>query len=114
MIRCTSSFRHAGVHMPQKIEELLVTMTAFALTQDRSGDWVEGREQRGGAVSDIVVRDSFDVAKPQGQHRLSTLQRLNLALLIHAQHQGLIRWVQIQPDNVRTFSTKNGSLESWK
>ena len=28
---------HTGVDMAQKIEELLVTMTAFALTQDRSG-----------------------------------------------------------------------------
>jgi hypothetical protein len=91
---------HAGVDMPQKIEELLVTMTAFALTQDRSGDRVEGRKQCGGAVSDVVVRDAFDVAQSQGQHRLATLQRLNLALLVHAQDQGLIRWVQIQPDYV--------------
>ena len=45
---------HAGVYMPEKIEELLVTMTSFALTQDRSSDGVEGREQCDGAVSDVV------------------------------------------------------------
>ncbi len=30
-------FRDTGVHMAQKVEELLVTMAAFALTQDGSG-----------------------------------------------------------------------------
>src|SRR5579862_5833252 len=38
-------------------------MTAFALTQDCSGDGVEGCEQCGGAVSDVVVGDPFDVAE---------------------------------------------------
>lgn len=94
------SFRDTGVHMAQKVEELLMTMTAFALTQDCSGDGVEGREQCGGAMLDIVVRDPFDVAEPQGQDRLATLQRLNLALLIHTHDQGLLRRVQIQPDDV--------------
>src|SRR5262245_44109598 len=76
-------------------------MTAFALTQYCSGDRVEGRKQCGGAVSNVVVRDALDIAESQGQHRLATFQRLNLALLVHAQDQGLIRWVQIQPDDVR-------------
>jgi len=91
---------HTGVDMPQKIKELLVTMTAFALTQDRSGDRVKGGKQCGGAMSEVVVRDAFDVAESQGQHRLAPLQRLNLALLVHAQDQSLIGWVQIQPDDV--------------
>src|ERR1700758_4264683 len=108
------SLGHTGVHMPQEIQELLVTMMAFALTQDRSSDGVEGRKQCGRAVSDIVVRDSFDIAKPQGQHRLATLQRLNPALLIHTQDQGFIRGFRYNPTMSRTFSTKNGSLESWK
>src|ERR1700682_1148745 len=96
------------VDMPQKIEELLMTMTAFALTQVRSGDRVEGRKQCGGAVSDVVVRDAFDIAESQWQHRLATLQRLNLALLVHAQDQGLIRWVQIQPDYVPYLLDEEG------
>lgn len=50
------SVGHTGVHMAQKIEELLVTMAAFALTQDRSGKGVKRCEQGGGAVTDIIVR----------------------------------------------------------
>ena len=50
------SLRDTGVHMAQKVEVLLVTMTAFALTQHRSSDGVEGREQGRGAVSDVIVR----------------------------------------------------------
>ena len=46
------------------------------------------------------MRDPFNVAEPHGQYRLGALQRLHPALLIHAQHQGFIRRIQIQPDNV--------------
>ena len=52
------------------------------------------------AVSDVFVRDAWDVGESQGQRRLAALQRLNLALLVHAQDQGLIRWVEIQPNYV--------------
>src|SRR6266852_2925177 len=105
---------HTDVDMPQKIEELLVTMAAFALTKDRAGDRVEGRKQCGGAVSEVVVRDAFDVAASQGQNRPATLQRLNLSLLNHTQDQDLIRWVQIQPDYVTYLLDKErvvGKLE---
>lgn len=108
------SFRETGVHMARKIEKLLVTMMVSALTQHGSGDGVEGCEQCGGSVSDIVVRDSFHVAKAQGQHRLATLQSLNLALLIHAQDRGFIRRVQIQPDNVPYLLDEEGVIGNLK
>jgi hypothetical protein len=95
------NFRNTRVHMAQKVEEFLVSMMALTLAQDRLDEGVEGPEQSGGAVPGIVVRDSFDIAEPQGQHRLAPLQRLNLALLVRIQDQSLSRWVQVQPDNVQ-------------
>jgi hypothetical protein len=50
------SFRDTGVYMAQKIEELLVTMTALTLAQDRSGDGVEGREQCGSCYFSSLIR----------------------------------------------------------
>jgi hypothetical protein len=58
------SLRDTGVHMAQKVEELLMSMMAFALTQDCSGDGVEGDKQCGGAVSDVVVRDPRRLHRP--------------------------------------------------
>ncbi len=42
------------------------------------------------------------------QTRLCAIQRLNLALLIHAEHQRLLRWIQIQADDVGQFLQKLG------
>jgi len=45
-------------------------------------------------VTDIIVRNPFDVSQAHRQHWLGALQGLNLALLIDIQHQGVIRWIQ--------------------
>jgi hypothetical protein len=41
--------------------------------------------------------------RPIGQHGLHALERLYLALLVHAQYQRVIRWVQIQADDISDF-----------
>lgn len=61
-----------------------------------------------------MVRDPFDVAEAQGQHRLDALQRLNRALLIHTLDQGFIRWVQIQPDKVPYLLDEEGVVGKLK
>jgi len=61
------------------------------------------------------MRAALHLAGAQRQDGLAAVQRLNLTLLVHAQHDGagLLRRVEVEPDDV-TFSTKNGSLESLK
>ena len=52
-----------------------------------------------------------------GQHRqdrLGPVQRLDLRLLVHAQHQRPLRWVQVQPDDVTDLVDDLGSLYSLK
>jgi hypothetical protein len=46
------------------------------------------------------VGASFGHPGRQGQDRLRAIQRLDLALLVHAKHQRLQRRVQVQPDDV--------------
>ena len=65
-------------------------------------------------MPDVVVGHSFDVAEPHGQHRLGAIQSLNLALLIDREHDGVVGGGQIEATTSRTFSTKNGSVESLK
>ena len=45
-------------------------------------------------MADVAVGHAFDVAQPQGQEGLGTLQGLDLALLVDAQHQCMVGWVE--------------------
>ena len=46
-------------------------------------------------MANVVVRDTLDVAEAHGQYRLRALQSLDLALLIHAQNNGVYWWIEI-------------------
>jgi len=106
--------RHIALEVIKKGAKFLVPMARLALGDDRTVEHVERREQRGRAMPIVVVGHAVDVAQPHRQHRLSTLQSLNLALLIHAPHQCLVRGIEVKARHVRTLSTKNGSVESLK
>lgn len=60
----------------------------------------QGGKQRDGAVPDTVVGAGAHVADAQRQAGLAALQSLALALLVAAQDQGLVRRLQVKPDNV--------------
>ena len=62
--------RHVGVNVFQEAQKLLVAMTRPALGEDLAGGDIQGREEGGGAVAEVAVRDAFDVAESQGQERL--------------------------------------------
>lgn len=79
-----------------------------------AGD-VQRREQRRCAVAHVVVGTPFRNAGGQRQDRLGTIQRLNLALLVDAQHQRFGRRCEdLKPTMSRTLSTNCGSVESLK
>jgi hypothetical protein len=65
---------------------------------------IQRRKEGGRPVPLIVMRLAHRHPRPQRQDRLGAIQRLNLALLIDAQHQGLRRRVQIEADNVPQFA----------
>ena len=48
------------------------------------------------------------------QTRLRAIQRLNLTLLIDAQHQGVFGWIQVKADNVVEFLGKAGIVAEFK
>ena len=65
-----------------------------------AGGHLQGGKQRGGAVADVVVGAPLGQPRPQRQDRRGAVQRLDLGLLVHAQHHCLLGWVQVQPDDV--------------
>ncbi|MGF6851352.1 hypothetical protein OKW29_000238 [Paraburkholderia sp. CI3] len=91
---------HVGLDGAQELQEFTAAMTPMQFSNDFARGDVQRREQCGRAVAHIVVRVSLRDARGQRQRRLGAVQRLDLALLVHAQHHGLERRVQIQPDDI--------------
>ena len=84
-----------GLDVAQELEELLVTMTGLALGHHFPGGDIQRREEGGGAVPLVVVRHPFHVSQSQGQQGLTAFQRLDLTLLVHAQHHGVLGWIHV-------------------
>jgi hypothetical protein len=54
--------RNIAVKMLKEGEEFLVAMAGFALGDYFPGDYFEGGKKRSGAMSKVVMGDSFDIA----------------------------------------------------
>jgi len=51
-------------------------------------------------VADLVVRDPFDIAQTKRQEGLGAIEGLDLTLLVDAQHDGVIRRMEIEADDI--------------
>ena len=95
--------------MAQEGEKLLVAMALLALGDDLSGgDVGTCGEQGGGAVTDVIVGDPFDVAQPHRQHRLGAVERLDLGFLVDTQHDGVVGRVEIEADDIAHLLDEEG------
>src|SRR5262245_53629534 len=79
------TFWNARVDLLEKIQKLGGPMTLVAFADHEPRRDIEGSEQRGGSVADIVVGPALRNAGHHWQDRLLAIQRLDLALLIHAE-----------------------------
>ena len=86
--------------MAQKDEELLVPVLRLADGGDLPGRDLQRREQRGSAVPHIVVGALLSLAGLHRQRLLGPVQRLDLGLLVDAEHDRVLRRVQIQPNHI--------------
>ena len=72
---------------PQEPDELARTMARLAIADDETTLHVHRRIERGHSVPLVVVRDCCGAALLERQARLRAVERLDLAFLVHAQHQ---------------------------
>src|SRR5690349_8155755 len=64
---------------------------------------IECGKQSRRSVALVVVSHRSATALLQGQARLGTVERLNLALFIYAHHDGVFRRIQIETDDIFQF-----------
>jgi hypothetical protein len=69
---------------------------------------IQSGKQRGRAVTFIVMSYVLHIPETQWQHRLRTLNGPAPTFLIHAQHQGVVGRVQIQPDERAQLHNEQG------
>jgi hypothetical protein len=92
--------RGLSVDLLEKANKLLMPLLRHAVPDDRTIEGTMNREQRSGAVTPVIVRHGAAVAGAQGITRSGPVEGLNLALLIHKQHQRLIGRVQLKTDDI--------------
>jgi len=85
-----------------------VPVPGFALGYYRTSGHVQGGKQCGGAVADVVVSDTLDVAQTHGQQRLGPIQGLDLRFLVNAEQDCLVGRVEVEADDVSYLLNKEG------
>ena len=79
----------APVQLLDERQEFFRTRAIGDLADDFSRQDVEGSIQTGRAVAFVVMGAAADLPRTQRQPGLCPIQRLDLGLLIDAQHQGV-------------------------
>ena len=97
---------HAALDAPQEGDELAVPMARLAAADDRALEHVERGEERGRAVTEVVVGLALGDARAQRQDRPGPVECLDLALLVDAQHQGFVRRAEVQAHDVAHFGNE--------
>ena len=85
-----------------------MAVTRHAAADHRPLQDAQGGEQRRRPMPDIVVGHCPGLAGFDRQARLSAIERLNLALLIHRQHDGVARRGHVEADNRLQFGEEVG------
>ena len=91
---------HACVNGCQEIAKLDCAVAPMELADNGAGLGVERSEQVDSAITHVIRRAALGLAGSHRQHRLTPIEGLNLRLLVHAQHQCLIRRIEIQAHDV--------------
>src|SRR5580704_17269120 len=107
--------RDAVVEAAQKREKLLMPVPRFAFGENGPGGDDQRSKQSRRSVADVIMGNALHIAEPHRQDRLSSIQRLNLALFVHTELQRVIGWDEIKPHDIAHLLDKErigGKLES--
>ena len=92
--------RKLGVHGIEEAYELLMAVARHVAADDGAVEHVERGKERGGSVALVVVGHGAKTSFLHRQAGLGAIERLNLALLVDREHDGVRRWIDIEADDV--------------
>src|SRR5450756_1545990 len=98
----------------EEADELLVPVALHVAADDGTVEDVESSEQRGGTVAFVVVGHRSSTARLHRQTGLGAVERLDLALLINREDDGMGWWIDIEAYNIAQLVDKlrvGGELE---
>src|SRR5262249_10324024 len=95
--------RHGRLDRIKEPAELGRAMSPITLADHSSCGNDESGEHGGDAVSGRIVGAPFDLAGTHWQKRLAAIERLNLAFLVNAEHDGALGRVDVKTDYVAYF-----------
>jgi hypothetical protein len=96
-LACT---RLGGHDLGQKVHELGAGMVWGGLAKDFPASGIKGGVKRKGAVTVILKVMRLGSARRKRQDRIQAAQGLDRRLFVDAKDGGMIRRIQIEPDNV--------------
>ena len=107
------SGRDLGFDGVEEADELLMPVALHAAADHGAVEHVERGEQRRGAVALVVVGHGAGAALLHRQAGLGAVERLDLALLVDRQHDGVGGRIDIEADDVAQLARRtSGSFES--
>ena len=104
-----------AVYGIEEADELLMGMLLHAAANNGAVQDIKGSKERGRAVAFVVVGHGAGLPGLERQTRLSTIQSLDLGLLIDGKDQSVGRRVHVEADDILDFFGERGiigSLES--
>jgi hypothetical protein len=92
--------RRLAIDLLEKTQPFDMGMVGLGTGYQFPGELAQCREQRNGAVPDVIMRHRGRAFRRQRQSQLRAFECLALAFLVTAQHQGFLRWVEVEPDHI--------------
>jgi hypothetical protein len=97
-----------AVDVSQEPQKLLMAVALITVANDLTGQDIDRRKQSRRPVAIVIVGHCAATPFLEWQARLRALQSLNLGLLVYAQHNRLVRRIQLQTDDVGQFLEESG------
>src|SRR5260370_28033134 len=95
-----------GYQLVHEIQKFASAPAPIMPCMHQPGRHLQGRKERAGAMALVFVCKAVERSTVgQANPALRPLQRLNVGLLIHAEHQSVLGRVQIEPNHINRFAS---------
>lgn len=92
--------RLSGQQLFEKGDQLVAGMALHGLAKDGSAQCVERGVERERAVAEVLEAVALQAPRRERQHRIEPVERLDVTLLVQAEHRSMLRRIEIETNDV--------------